>query len=628
MTRAVVRVMVAGLTAALRTCGPASSRASLLAGVILFTMAASLLGAAKAVAEDRAEPLPDELEGIGITEHLGQTLPLDLEFVDEAGATVRLRDLFDGTRPVILNLVYFSCPMLCTLVLNGVVDGMKGIKWDLGREFVNVTVSIDPTEQPAMAALKKANYLESYGRARTASGWHFLTGQQAAITSLADVVGFRYRFKPETREFIHSAGTFICTPDGRLSRYLYGIEYDSQTLKLALQEAASNKIGTTTDKLILYCFHYDAATGRYAPAAVAIMRIGGGIGAGVLLVVLVFFWSREGRRRRLAGMLSGLAALGLGDRALAEVGPTFWMPIQGSSGARQVDWLFRFILVVSAVFFALIVVLMTSFVLRYRRRAGVAAERTATHSNGLEFAWTIVPLLLALSIFYVGFKDYLDMINAPQNSYQILVTAQKWNWQFTYPNGYVDGALHVPMDTPVQLVLASEDVIHSLYIPAFRLKKDAVPGRYTKAWFRGTVAGEFPLYCAEYCGRQHSDMLSTVVVHPPGDFEKWLAGVSNIADTTPPAEVGARLYKSRGCASCHTATGAASVGPSFKGVFGHEVVLSDRRRVPVDEDYLRESILEPTAKVVAGFDPVMPTYQGRIKDKEITAIIEYIKTLP
>jgi protein SCO1 len=295
MKRAVVRWAVL-VQAAWSAIGPVPLASGVMA------VAASAL---PAQAEDRAEPLPKELDGIGITEHLGETLPLDIEFQDEAGRSVRLGSFFDGRRPVILNLVYFSCPMLCTLVLNGVVSGMKGMPWTLGREYVNVTVSIDPAESPLLAARKKESYLESYGRAGVASEWHFLTGQQASITRLADVVGFRYRFNPETREFIHTAGTFICTPEGRLSRYLYGIEYDSQTMKLALAEASSNRIGTTVDKLVLYCFHYDASTGRYAPSAVMLMRVAGGLITATLAIFLLVLWRREGRRRRSAAPATG-----------------------------------------------------------------------------------------------------------------------------------------------------------------------------------------------------------------------------------------------------------------------------------------------------------------------------------
>jgi cytochrome c oxidase subunit II len=307
--------------------------------------------------------------------------------------------------------------------------------------------------------------------------------------------------------------------------------------------------------------------------------------------------------------------------------PTFWMPVAGSASASRVDWIFRFILIIAVVFFLLVVTLMALFVIRYRRRPGREAEPSPLHNTKLEVTWTAIPLLLVLLIFYFGFKTYMDMSVAPQNSYEILVTAQKWAWSFTYPNGYVDANLHVPVDTPVRLVLTSEDVIHSLFIPAFRLKKDVVPGRYNKTWFRATTAGEYQIFCSSYCGTKHSEMLSTVIVHEPGMFEKWLADASNFVDKIPPAEAGARLYKTRGCASCHTVDGSAGIGPSFKGIWGGQAVLSDGRKVLVDEDYVRESILEPPAKVVAGFDPVMPTYKGRIKDKEITVIIEYLKSL-
>ncbi len=243
--------------------------------------------------KDRTEPLPKELEGVGITEHLDARLPLDLDFADEEGRTVRLGEYFERKRPVILNLAYYTCPMLCTLVLNGVVEGIKGLAWRMGKDFEIVTVSIDPAETPALARIKKENYLETYGRPGAGAGWHFLTGRQESITALARAVGFGYRYDPKTRQFMHTAVTMLCTPDGRLSRYLYGIQYERQTLRLGLLEASQGKIGTTLDQLVLYCFHYDAAAGRYAPVALAIMRVVGGAAAGILAVVLLGFWLGE-----------------------------------------------------------------------------------------------------------------------------------------------------------------------------------------------------------------------------------------------------------------------------------------------------------------------------------------------
>ena len=244
------------------------------------------------------EPLPDELEGIGITEHLDEKLPLDLEFTDDQGRTVRLGDYFGQGKPVLVNLVYYTCPMLCTLVLNGVVEGIREMSLDLGEDFTAVTVSIDPSETPALARAKKDGYLSEYGRPGGAAGWHFLTGEQDQITALAEALGFGYRYDPRSGEFIHTAATFVCTPEGTISRYLYGIEYEAQTFKLALLEAGEGKIGSSLDRLILFCFHYDSASGRYAPYARNIMRVGGALTALVLGMVLAGFWARESKRRK------------------------------------------------------------------------------------------------------------------------------------------------------------------------------------------------------------------------------------------------------------------------------------------------------------------------------------------
>lgn len=306
---------------------------------------------------------------------------------------------------------------------------------------------------------------------------------------------------------------------------------------------------------------------------------------------------------------------------------SFWMPPGVSTVARNVDWLFSFILAISVFFFLLIVVVMTLFVIRYRRREGVAAEPSPSHNTAVEVTWTVIPLILVIVIFFFGFKGFLDMTTPPANAYEILVDGQKWNWSFTYPNGYVDSSLHVPVNRPVRLVMTSADVIHSLYVPAFRIKSDVVPGRYSKAWFEATEPGEYELFCAEYCGTSHSDMIAKVVVHPPGEFEGWLDKASNFLETMTPVEAGQKLFQVRGCQQCHSVDGTGKTGPSLLGVYGRTEAMTDGSSVVADENYIRESILEPMAKVVAGYEPVMPTYQGRLKDAEITAIIEYLKSL-
>jgi cytochrome c oxidase subunit 2 len=305
----------------------------------------------------------------------------------------------------------------------------------------------------------------------------------------------------------------------------------------------------------------------------------------------------------------------------------FWMPSQASTAAAGVDRVFDFILYISLFFFVLIVGLMLYFVIRYRRREGVEAEKTATHHMGLEVVWTVVPIIVVLLIFYVGFVGYMNLATPPANSYDVNVTGQKWKWLFTYANGHVDENLHVPVDVPVRLILTSEDVIHSFFVPAFRVKKDVVPGRYNNLWFEATEPGEYDVFCAEYCGKSHSEMLAKVVVHPSGEFEKWLEEASNFLTRLSPAEAGERLVKTRGCRQCHSIDGKANIGPTFLGIYGRTGKLKDGRSYEAEENYIRRSVLDPQSDLVAGYEPVMPTFQGRMKDQEITAIIEYLKTL-
>lgn len=315
------------------------------------------------------------------------------------------------------------------------------------------------------------------------------------------------------------------------------------------------------------------------------------------------------------------------NSTLIASGGSFWFPAPSSTNAAAVDTLFNFILAVSVLFFALIVGLMVLFVVRYRSRRGHQAEPTVDHNNMLELAWSVIPTVLVGVIFAWGFLGYVSARTPPGDSYEIQVVAKKWSWAFMYPNGHVDNNLHVPVDRPVTLVMSSDDVIHSLYVPAFRLKMDLVPGRYTKMWFEATKVGEHPLYCAEYCGTGHSTMNARVVVHPPGEFDTWLENAANFLDELSPVEAGEVLYTRRGCVQCHSVDGSSKAGPSFRDVFGTEQLMVDGQKVLVDENYIRESILEPQAKIRVGYRPVMPTYQGQLKDDEIAALIQFIKSL-
>jgi len=257
----------------------------------------ALLIAVPAVAQ-LADQVPDQLEEVGIEEHLDAKVPLNLEFRNEVGEVVTLGDYFDGTKPVILTLNYYKCPMLCGLQLNGLLEGLRDLEWTPGQEFELVTVSINPLETPALATEKKQNYIKRYERPSAAAGWHFLTGREPETRQLASTLGFGYTYDRETGEYAHAAAIFLATPDGRVARYLYGIEYPERRLRLALMEASAGEIGSTVDQIIMYCFHYDATSRRYSPVAMNIMRLGGGATAVILGLTIGANWLRDRRRRR------------------------------------------------------------------------------------------------------------------------------------------------------------------------------------------------------------------------------------------------------------------------------------------------------------------------------------------
>jgi len=317
-----------------------------------------------------------------------------------------------------------------------------------------------------------------------------------------------------------------------------------------------------------------------------------------------------------------------GDPLLGQAGGTFWLPPRASTTAPIVDAAFYFVLWVAAFFFVLIVTVMAVFVLRYRRRPGTGPLPSPSHNTALEILWSVIPLGLVMAMFYLGLKGYADMRVIPPNAYEIRVDAQKWKWTFKYANGYEDDNLHVPFDEPVKLVMASKDVIHSLFIPAFRLKQDVVPGRFTATWFRATRPGEYDLECTEYCGTGHSDMVAKVIVHEPGEFEAWLAEAAKKAQDLPPLELGQRLFVRRGCSVCHGTDGVTvKTGPNLKGIVGRERRFADGSSRTADEEYLRESIVNPSARIVDGFRDQMPTFQGQLSDKQIDALIVYLKSL-
>lgn len=266
---------------------------------VLLVVSAESSRAAPVERPDRLEAAPKRLDGVDVQEKLGAELPLNIGFTDQDGRPVTLRDYFDGSVPVILTLNYSDCPMLCSLELNGLTEGLKQLAWSAGKQFRIVTVSIDPNEKPERARKTKSRYLTQYRRPGAEPGWHFLTGSEANIRAVTDAVGFQYGYNEKRKEYVHPAAIVLLSPTAKVARYLYGIEYDARTLRLSLTEASEGKVGSSVDRLLLYCFHYDANEGRYAPFARNIMKLGGAVAVVLFGAFFGALWLSEYRKKKL-----------------------------------------------------------------------------------------------------------------------------------------------------------------------------------------------------------------------------------------------------------------------------------------------------------------------------------------
>lgn len=301
------------------------------------------------------------------------------------------------------------------------------------------------------------------------------------------------------------------------------------------------------------------------------------------------------------------------------------LPEQASTVAGQIDALYLFLVAVSVFFTILTAVLVVVFAVKYRRRSETEVPEPPHEDSTLEIVCGSVLLVLMLVMFGWGAKVFFETRKAPADAMEILVTGKQWMWKLQHPNGKREiNELHVPVGQPIRLTMTSEDVIHSFFIPEFRVKQDVVPGRYTKVWFEATKTGRFHLFCTEYCGTEHAKMVGFVNVLSAADYERWLRGAGAASET--PVEAGARLFTQLGCMTCHN-VGSGQLGPDLAGIVGKMAKMADGSEVMVDDEYLRESILNSQAKVVAGFQPVMPLFKGLISEDQLLNLIAYIKSL-
>ena len=299
-------------------------------------------------------------------------------------------------------------------------------------------------------------------------------------------------------------------------------------------------------------------------------------------------------------------------------------PPQASTTAHQVDLLFAVLVLIAAFFSGLIFFCVTYFAIKYRKGSKASRANARTDYLPLELTWLIVPFFISLGIYAWASNLYMDMHVAPRKATVIYVVGKQWMWKIQHQQGNREiNELHIPVGRPVRLVMTSEDVIHSFFIPAFRIKQDVLPGRYSTEWFQATTPGQYHFFCAQYCGTSHASMVGTVFAMEPAQYEQWLSGAPVGGQMS---STGAQLFQQFGCVTCHRGDNTGR-GPALVGLFGKTVVLQDGRTVTANEEYLRESILTPAAKIVAGYKPQMPTFKNQVTPDQLSQLIEYIKSL-
>jgi cytochrome c oxidase subunit 2 len=301
-----------------------------------------------------------------------------------------------------------------------------------------------------------------------------------------------------------------------------------------------------------------------------------------------------------------------------------FFPVEASTIAGNVDLLMAALISISCLLTSGVVALIAYFSIKYRRGNAVDRSNPTLSSNKIEFSWIFGLLILSVGTFTWATILYFRIFRPPENPLEIYVVGQQWMWKFQHTEGPREiNELHIPKDRPIRVIMTSQDVIHSFYVPAFRVKYDVIPGRYTSIWFEPTKTGTFHIFCAEYCGTQHSEMIGSVIVMEQREYADWLSGVQVGA---PIAQSGEQLFSQLGCSNCH-APGTGNIGPSLVGLFGEPVPLQSGETVIADENYIRESILFPKRKIVAGYDPVMPSYEGQISEEQLLQLVEFIKSI-
>ncbi len=546
--------------------------------------------------------------------HLGRSIE-DITFTEKSGKEFSISQ-FKG-KVLILTLVYYDCPHVCPLLVEGLFDALNEIK-DLknGKDYHVLVLSFNSKDMPSKASEFYSKVVNKK-KSEILSQWTFATATDENINKLVQSTGYRFFYSIQDGMFVHPSVYIFISPEGKITRYLYGSKPDPFSLRLALLESMKGISGSVSiaSMVTLACYKYDSGSRTYV-INIPFLFITAGILMGALtglLSIVIYI------KKRRSGALLLIPAITFILRSNA-----FASDI--SNPSRLWDQHFGIYLILMFAVWLLVTIPLIYICIRYRKRRGREEGDYIEGDPLVEIIWTVIPLVIVIFLGIQTWSIYQKFRGVPFNAYEISVEGFMWGWNVTYPEG-IKGVneIVVPAGMPVRISLTSRDVLHGFFLPDFHIQEEAIPGRITYLWFNAEKPGVYRAFCTEFCGNGHSMMIAKVIAMKREDFNAWISKAKSETEALPDVNEGRRLVETLGCLGCHTVTGEESTGPTFKGIFGRETRFEDGGSMKVDEEYIEHSILYPSEKIVKGYPAAMPPY--RLSERQIYSIIAYLKSL-
>ncbi len=546
--------------------------------------------------------------------HLGRSVA-EITFTDKSRKEFSISQ-FKG-KVLILTLVYYDCPHICPLLVEGLFDALNEIR-DLknGKDYHVLILSFNSKDTPSKA-LEFYERVFNKKRSEVFNQWKFATTTDENINKLVESTGYRFFYSIQDGMFVHPSVYIFISPEGRITRYLYGSKPDPFNVRLAILESMKGISGSVSiaSMITFACYKYDPGSRTYV-INIPLLFIAAGIFMGVITGLLSIVIYVKKRRSELLLLIPFITFIS-GKDALAS---------DASNPSRLWDQHFGIYLILMFAVWLVVTIPLIYICIRYRKGRGREEGDYIEGNSLVEIIWTVIPLVIVIFLGIQTWSIYQKFRGVPSNAYEISVEGFMWGWNVTYPEG-IKGVneIVIPAGIPVRISLTSRDVLHGFFLPDFHIQEEAIPGRITYLWFNAEKPGLYRAFCTEFCGNGHSMMIAKVIAMKREDFNAWISKAKSEGEALPDINEGRRLVEILGCLGCHTVTGEESTGPTFKGIFGRETRFEDGGSMKVDEEYIEHSILYPSEKIVKGYPAAMPPY--RLSERQIYSIIAYLKSL-